>query len=315
MRALLLVSALAAADDSLLRRADAAAHEQASVTGVAVERPAGRSRSYSSDGSLVRDFDPSLQLAGSPFWARYWDGSAVLSFVAAKHGNHRATFAIIEQELADVAPAAVIIEGVRKGGGEPPPGEPTHAARLAGRRGARVIGGEPTPAQELSGVLKEECSPGRKCTLFDFQGFYTIRTLAGQRGDQPTIAKIAAEFAQEFGAPEKLLMKEAAFRRWYREGNGREFPEDPAQVDPQDSYPKADARELSRRVAAADARARNRVLAKRIASQLSLPPHRVVVVYGAGHHTELRLELEALLGPHRCAGNDPTDRRGCRPRR
>ncbi|MBI2387598.1 MAG: hypothetical protein HYV14_16550 [Elusimicrobia bacterium] len=268
---------------------------------------------YSSDPRLVRSWNSSLDLAPAPFWARYDDGRAALSFVAARHGEDSSTFRLIEEELAAQSPAVLILEGVRPGSRRPPSGgESAHAARLAEAQGVRWLGGEPAAAKELQGVLAEDCHARRKCTMRDFQGFYILRTWfldAARPEGRRTIGEIVSAFSREFGVAPRLLMSDPEFEAWYSAGNGKAFTGEP---DFDEILPQPDSPLLSRRVADKDSLVRNRVLAALIAEQLSRAK-RILVVYGASHHAELRPVLEAMLGPAVCAGDAQADRSRCPP--
>ncbi|MFC1680046.1 hypothetical protein ACFL2T_07550 [Elusimicrobiota bacterium] len=264
---------------------------------------------YSPDTGLVDGW--SAEGEGSvpfppPYTARYDDGRAALSFVAARHGRDMHTFFLIDKEINEFRPRVIIIEGLATAEGLSSQkwlrkmdehrlwdeAEPCFATKLAVAYGIPFMGGEPTPVELKDGMAESRFS------LKDFQGFYIIRTLTA-RPKQPdfsaAFAKVVSEFRQEFRIEDGSgLFSEPGFLDWYRKKNGKEF--DYASIAQHEVFPRSGRKALhSQKVSMATSMFRNRHLAAVIAAMLD-SYGRVLIVYGAGHHIELKRVLDGMLG-------------------
>lgn len=260
-------------------------------------------KSYAPRLDLIDSYDPELGrgLPKPSYAAIYNDGRKQLTFLAVEHGV--SSFRLVEKALnGPRAPEVVIVETdedqaadegiISKHEGD---SEAYHAAGLARRKKILVRGGELSPVAQLNAVLNLH----EGFTLKDYEGFYLVRTIAdpGRKGPPfgALFAKVISEFEQEFEIRDKGdLFREGEFLGWYRTNNGKVF--DYEALRPDEAYRRKESRLLTRRVADAAGRVRNRRLSQRIAEGLNTYDC-VLVVYGAGHHVELGRLLGDLLGP------------------
>lgn len=296
--------------------------QASSLSGAAVVSPkaaAAAEKSYSFPYTDVDDFDPRVQTAEPPYCVRYADGGKSLVFIAAAHspgaGKPSPTLPMVDKLFAaQPGPEVLIVERnddqVKDAGmiaRYADEGEAEHALQLAGKTGAQAKGGDPKPYEQLSAFLSL-----KTFTVADFEGFYVIRTLNGERKGRfkayfdsgkfdGLVERVAGEFQGEFqgGSAGPELFKESdlfttsTFKNWYLEKNKKVL--DFAALKDEETWPAKDASLFSRQVAAGASRVRDYFLGSRIAAGLN-SRERVLVVYGGGHHVEIARALKTMLG-------------------
>ena len=250
-----------------------------------------------------------------PYVAMYERGEKTLRYLASTH-QHRApnpVFEMIDRELDEMAPQAIVIEGIPADLGSSPQGFPTdcevafdsgvwpsgeagYAACRARERAIPFTGAEPSPADVLSLL------PRSGFTVRDLLYYYVVRQIGVWRRtgelDERSFEALFEEFIDTWAPPHRQdpsSFSSADFAAWYCENNGEPFaPETlPSSVSAPMSGPDA---LFTQRVSDFVDRVRNTVIVQTIASMLQAHD-RVLVVYGAGHHVQQAPVLEEMLGP------------------
>ncbi|MBI4859271.1 MAG: hypothetical protein HY815_03235 [Candidatus Riflebacteria bacterium] len=270
---------------------------------------------------LAPDAPPPAFLPRSQYVARYRSAGRRLSFVAVHHmvtaGSRAASLARRECDL--LSPEEVIVEGWSSADeaasrrmierlrttpleGRERWGESMHTAALALERGITVVGGEAPPAVQRSAFA----AGGRGDE--DMLGYFVLRGISmwvvQKRLENEPFDDVCAEYlgwvVPEYAPDLRGRFSAGEFHRWFVRRFGQPFPEGP--YEPEDGVlPWWWTDPLVQKLFRIDSRTRDVFLAGVIARSLE-SHHRVVVVYGAGHHATLHRVLSQMLGEPEIVG-------------
>lgn len=270
------------------------------------------------DPALLVPWSPVAQAAlpDLPYVARYVRGAKRLSYVAATHqiDEPNPVFPLVVAEFEVLSPDAIVIEGIPTDLGASPPalvddcavsrasgrwegGEAAFAACLAAERGVPFYGGEPDTRAVVARVLAEGYDRKDLCY------FYVVRQVGqwqregalAERPFESLYADFVADWAPPLGVSVDAVADPAGFVAWFESKNGFAF--DPKVADPSWAAPVAGPEALfTQRLSHLTGVARDGHILE-LTSTLLAAHERVLVVYGAGHHTAQAPALEAMMGP------------------
>jgi hypothetical protein len=252
--------------------------------------------------------------AEPPFIATYWSENKVLGFVASFHvfDDDNPTVALIRRAFDDVKPTLVIVEGFPTAFGRSPARmlqviqqrgspnaephaltEPLFTAALAHSRGVPFIGGEPTPKEEIDGLVAQ--GHRREIIMLGF----LIRTLGQARAAGALPAADAVAFSAHYMRISRDVasmtrsepLAESDFKSAYREIVGVDPVADSELKTRMD--PGTDT--LLQRLSADDMRIRDEHLLSTLLQQLT-ENDRALVVFGGSHWTTLAAALRQRFG-------------------
>ncbi len=179
--------------------------------------------------------------------------------------------------------------------------EPLLTIRLAAAAGAPFVGGEPVDSEILTAVAAQGVGAA------DLFGHYVVRQIdqwvqsgEASSSQDPIIAELigayAARFAEETGVGLDALVEVSAFgafRRWYERTNGVPYA---TGFRPEDAWPSSPAtNRRTNHISNPVADVRDRHLQRVMAGALR-EFDRVLIVYGASHHSIHAPALEAAFG-------------------
>lgn len=249
-----------------------------------------------------------------PFIATYREGEKVLGFVASFHvfDDNNPTTETIRRAFDDVKPTVVVVEGFPTAFGRSPAliiqeiqqrgtpnakpyarGEPFFTAALALSRNVSFIGGEPTPQEEIDGLVAQDYR--REDILVGF----LVRNLGqAQRagmlpvGDAVAFSTNYAEISRGVGSMTRTEpIPEPNFKSAYLRIVGVDPVVDRELITRMD--PGTDT--LLHRLAADDMRVRDAHILSTLLQQLA-ENDRVLVVYGGSHWTTMAAALRQKFG-------------------
>jgi hypothetical protein len=249
-----------------------------------------------------------------PYVESFTKGKTTLHYLASAHAvkTDSPTFQLIDRELKEFKPQAIVLESFPRAFGISPErmvahaktegangifrgGEDIYAVKRAAELHIEFVGGEPDQATVLKAVLAQGF------TIQDLLGFYFVRQIPADRRVHPldeksmpgTYQHYLETWSQELKVPQAAQPSYTEFKNWFQATC--KIPFKVGQIDAVTTAPREDGKCLHA-LSALINRVRIEVSIATLREMLDRHD-RVLMIYGGSHLQNDRKEIEKILGP------------------